>query len=213
MALVIHFIRHAESESNVQTNRVGGQQNHVPLTPKGEAQANQLQRFLEQTNLHVHHIISSPAIRAHTTARLATKHLNKEIELDARIVEYSYGEWEGRLKEEVLNKENQHAWRSNLDFKAPGGETVHELIQRNKQALHEHTKKHYQEGEQKHILWFSHGRAIRSLIADLLGNRELTFRASKENTARSVLVYDGEHWHLHRYNDTKHLHAQTKKIL
>lgn len=206
MTLIIHFIRHAQSTGNIQEGIVGGRQNHLELTDLGEEQAKKLQAFLEKTGLDVHHVISSPAIRAHTTARLATKHLDKEIELDERIVEYSYGEWEGKPLEDVITKENEDEWRGNLDFKAPGGENVHELIQRNQQALQEHTQKHYQEGEQRHVLWFSHGRAIRSLAAEILGDRELTFRANKDNTARSVFVYDGENWHLHRYNDTTHLH-------
>ncbi len=207
--LVIHFIRHAESEGNIRPDLVGGQESHVALTARGEEQAKHLQAFLEQSNLEVHHIISSPAKRTQQTARIATKHLQQDIELDERIHEYSYGEWEGRPKEEVLTEENKHLWRGNLDFKAPGGESVHELITRNQQALAEHTKKHYQQGEERHILWFSHGRAIRSLVADILGDRSLTFRANKENTARSVLLYDGEHWHLHRFNDTKHLPIKT----
>lgn len=204
--LVVHFIRHAQSEGNVQPEIVGGQESHVDLTKKGVEQARKLQAFLQAADLEVHHVISSPAVRTQKTARIATKHLDKDIEIDARIHEYSYGEWEGKRIEEVLTKENEDVWRGSLEFKAPGGESVHELIERNQEALQEVINKHYQDGETRHVLWFSHGRAIRSVVADILGDRSLTFRARKDNTARSVLVYDGEHWHLHRYNDTKHLY-------
>ncbi|MFT4250759.1 MAG: histidine phosphatase family protein [Candidatus Woesearchaeota archaeon] len=203
--LTIHFIRHAESEGNVQKHLIGGQQNHLDITPKGEEQAKKLQQFLLQKRLVPNHIIVSEALRARRTAEIATNHLDIKHKIDSRIVEISNGELEGKPREEfytpelLAQKEEQ-----GTNWKAPGGENIQEVTRRSQEALQEILAL-YTEGEEQHVFWFGHGLAIRAIVWDVLNAPEMIFRSDKHNTARTVLVYDNNSWHLERFNDTQHL--------
>jgi probable phosphoglycerate mutase len=207
--LIVHFIRHAQSTANITPEKVGGQQNHVELTDHGRMQAKKLGDFLAKKDIVPEIIISSSAIRAQTTADIATKHLNMDVIIDDRIVEMSRGEWEGQRKEDVYVGEFAvMREQESLDLKAPGGENIHEVITRNKEVLDELTE-YFVAGKERHIFWFGHGRALRALIGEILGNRDLAYKSYKENTSRSVFVYDGEHWRMKRFNDTSHLQEKT----
>lgn len=204
--LTIHFIRHAQSTSNIKPDIVGGQQLNIELTETGRKQARKLQQLLQQKAIQPHHIICSTATRARETAKIATSHLDTEIVFDKRIVEMSRGEWEGKPKSEVyVGEYKKLREQESLDLKAPGGEDIHEVIERNKKAL-EDIEKLFEPGVNKHVFWFGHGRAIKSLIGELLGNKELAYKSAKHNTARSVFVYDGKHYRMHHFNDVRHLH-------
>lgn len=202
--LIIHFIRHAESEGNIDYERIGGRQNHLKLTANGLTQAHKLQQFLQKNkDLNIVHVRSSVAQRAKKTAKIATTHLEQEIVFDERIVELHNGEWEGKprkLMEEAIDEQKQLG----NDWKAPGGESANDVIKRVLPALQE-VLELYEKDVQKHVLWFGHATAIRSLVHHLLEAEHLIFRSSMHNTARTVLTWNGEHWYLHRYNDTQHL--------
>ena len=76
-------------------------------------------------------IVASPLIRAAETARLLSG--GRAIALDARLVEISWGDWEGRLAEELLADPHigfrpTHEWTG--DDRAPGGESPDEALTR-----------------------------------------------------------------------------------
>lgn len=105
----------------------------------------------------VDRIISSPLRRARQTAAAFG-----EPEIDDRWVELDYGEWDGRPIDEVAPG-TWEAWRSDLDLRPPGGETLRELGARVHAALDELSV-----GDD-HVLVVTHVSPIKSAVAWALG--------------------------------------------
>ena len=78
----------------------------------------------------VDQVISSPLRRARQTADA----LGQPVEIDERFIELDYGEWEERPVRDVP-ADVWAEWRSDLDFRPPGGETLNELGARVRDAL------------------------------------------------------------------------------
>lgn len=80
----------------------------------------------------VDRVISSPLVRAQQTAAA----LGKPIETDERWIELDYGDWDGTPVKSV-HRDTWTAWRSDLTFRPPNGETLAELSTRVRTALDE----------------------------------------------------------------------------
>ena len=109
------LVRHGESTGNADGLLLG--RIDAPLTAQGAAQARAVGRVLSG----VSRLISSPLDRAHRTAEALGTGL--AVEVDDRWIEVDYGEYDGRplraVPEEVWAR-----WRSDPDFRPPGGETL-----------------------------------------------------------------------------------------
>ena len=122
------LIRHGESTGNADGLLLG--RIDAPLTAKGEAQASSVAPVLTG----VTRVISSSLQRARRTAEsLAT---GLPVEIDDRWIEVDYGEYDGRplraVPDEVWTK-----WRTDPDFRPPGGETLAEAGTRVRSACEE----------------------------------------------------------------------------
>lgn len=87
----IYFLRHGESEANVQ-GLFAGQKNDSPLTSLGIKQAQDAAVELQSVNIDI--IISSSLSRARQTAMLVAEKLGyskERIIYDQRIIEYDMG--------------------------------------------------------------------------------------------------------------------------
>ncbi len=67
-------------------------------------------------------VVSSPLQRCRQTAEAFGQH----IEVDERLIELDYGEFDLRKVAEISD-ETWTAWRDDADFRPPGGESLHEL--------------------------------------------------------------------------------------
>lgn len=164
----ILFIRHGESEANLQFDRVGGRCTTAPLSEAGINQAVRVGQQLYDADINPIAVFSSPAVRANTTARIALKHagIMTPITPDERLVEISHASYEGRLRRDVYTEENKRRYRlTELDGKLPGGESVLDIYARTYPFLIE-THEQYPEGT---VLAFGHGFAIRALAGMLRG--------------------------------------------
>jgi uncharacterized phosphatase len=98
----IYFVRHGESEANVQSIR-SGSLNDIPLTKKGFDQARKSGETLKDKNIDL--IISSGMIRAHDTASIIAEVIgydpNKIIK-EPQFVERSFGIYDGKANDEYL---------------------------------------------------------------------------------------------------------------
>lgn len=112
----VNLRRHAESDITVHDDQTR------PLTPKGRAQARQLVKLLEQCQYHA--IYSSPLKRAVATIQPLASQLNLPVVEDARLVERKMPGWCSDF-----NRYLRQQW-TDLDFAAPGGESIHEVQQR-----------------------------------------------------------------------------------
>jgi probable phosphoglycerate mutase len=116
---VIAFVRHGQTASN----RGGQLQGRfdAPLTAEGEAQAKRVAAALEHEAPV--RVVTSPLIRARKTADAIAARIGVEVEIDQRLVELDYGEWDQRLLTEVPT-EAWREWRASPSFTPPGGESL-----------------------------------------------------------------------------------------
>ena len=91
------------------------------LSAVGVEQANGLRAFFGAEP--VVRVLSSPLLRAtQTAAAIATAH-NLTVEIDERLIELDYGEWDGLPLKDVP-AEQWAAWRADPSFAPPGGESL-----------------------------------------------------------------------------------------
>lgn len=122
------LVRHGESTGNADGLLLG--RIDAPLTDRGLAQAQAIGPWLTGAT----RVISSPLARARATA--AALGTGLPVEIDDRWVEVDYGEFDGTPLESVPS-EVWARWRSDPDFRPPGGETLTEAGARVRAACEE----------------------------------------------------------------------------
>lgn len=109
-------VRHGRTEANAAGRLLG--RLDVPLDDTGRAQAQALAEVIGPVDL----VVSSPLQRARQTAAA----FGAEVEVDDRWIELDYGAWDGVPNAEV-GPEQWAAWRADVDFSPPGGESLRAL--------------------------------------------------------------------------------------
>jgi broad specificity phosphatase PhoE len=104
-------------------NREGRFQGRLdpPLTELGQEQARRCAAGLVRSGATA--VWTSPLQRAADTAREIATMLAAPLEIDERLVEVDYGEWDGRRLGDVDAAE-WAAWRADTSFAPPGGESL-----------------------------------------------------------------------------------------
>jgi probable phosphoglycerate mutase len=133
---VIVFLRHGETDWNVE-GRLQGQQ-EVPLNARGRSQARRNGETLKQAVADVAEFdfVASPLGRARETmeiARLAMGLDPKAYRIDHRLREVTFGRWEGFTTEEIRTREPGELAAREADkwgFSPPGGESYELLATR-----------------------------------------------------------------------------------
>ena len=189
MKLVI--VRHGRTEANARGVLLG--RLDVELDAVGRAQA---ERLAAATGA-VDRVIASPLRRTRQTAAA----FGQPVEIDERLIELDYGEFDGCAFDEV--PEGTWArWRSDLSFAPPGGESLHTLGLRVRALLDELTRSPSDET----VALVSHVSPIKAAVAWTLGaGDELTWRlfvapasiTRVEATERGVV--------LRSFNEASHL--------
>jgi probable phosphoglycerate mutase len=125
---VLILVRHGESTANASGLLSG--RSETSLTERGRTQVAHLAGLVSGAG----RLISSPLGRARASA--AGLGLGLPIEVDERWTEIDYGELEGQSLADVPT-EVWRAWRSDPDFRPPGGETLTEVGRRVAEACDE----------------------------------------------------------------------------
>jgi broad specificity phosphatase PhoE len=116
---VIAFVRHGETPPNRDGLLLG--RSDAALTDRGRAQAERVAKAFD--GLGVEHVVTSPLRRARDTAAPIATACGLAVEVDDRLIEIDYGEWEGRplagLDRDVVDR-----WRGDSGFAPPGGESL-----------------------------------------------------------------------------------------
>jgi len=137
---VLYYIRHGETDLNSQSRLQG--RRDTALNAHGRRQAAECGVLLGDLFARYHRqaqdfkYISSPLKRARETMEILRATLSLQAldyEVDARLIEIAYGEWEGLTLQEietrnasVLSARERDKW----DFVPPGGESYRELADR-----------------------------------------------------------------------------------
>jgi probable phosphoglycerate mutase len=163
--VTIYFIRHGETDWNAERRYQG--QRDIPLNERGRAQARRNGGALAALlpAIAQARFVASPLSRAVETMRLVRAALALEgdgFALDPRLMELSYGDWEGRLAADLMAEDPGYARRhlDPLGFRPKGGESYADLMQRTSAWL----------AEVAHdTVVVSHGGVSRTLRAEVLG--------------------------------------------
>jgi broad specificity phosphatase PhoE len=113
------FVRHGQTEAN-RTGVLLGRLD-PPLNDAGREQAALVAARVEL--LAPARIVSSPLVRARETAQIVAGALGLPVDVDDRLIEVDYGEYDG-LPLGELPSELVWKWRNDADFAPPGGESL-----------------------------------------------------------------------------------------
>ena len=121
------LLRHGETEWSKSGKHTG--RTELELTDHGREQAAAAAETLTQLRLENPFVVSSPRLRARTTAELAGLRIDEVNEL---IAEWDYGDYEGTTTEEIRKAvPNWLVWTHGC----PGGETTAQVCERADRAI------------------------------------------------------------------------------
>lgn len=194
----LFVVRHGETDWNVQGRLQGS--SDIPLNDNGRAQAAGAAKTLGPSLRHGFTLVCSPLGRARETAEILVSSLGRgQVELDARLVERSYGVWEGLTSAEREDRyPAEHAtWENRGEPNIEGYEAHAQVAARMRQATDAWVAR--VAGD---LVFVTHGSSARMLTEDLLGLPSGGHTIGNlENAAWSRLrqVIDGP-WSLERHN-------------
>lgn len=188
-----YYIRHAETEMNIQPHIIGGRSNHVNLTTHGREQAKAFGTWLGQSNIIPDVVYISPAVRTRDTSRLILEHagLAPPIHIDDRLQELSQGAKEGADRAATYTDDVlKTLYADPFNFKFDKGESVSDVQARMLESFDSMRLAHPDET----ILVVSHGLAIRSLVGrlDHLSHHDIIRVLDTPNTSGTHITTDGD---------------------
>ena len=199
----IYLIRHAEAEGNLY--RIAQGQHESSLTDRGWRQGKALEhRF---AGVHIDAVYASDLYRTRATATAIYRAHGLPLHRCPGLREICVGDWEGRTWGDIARATPQAMadFGGRMDrWSIPGAETPAEVLARVRRTVEDIAR----ENPGKTLALFSHGYAIRLLLADLQG---ISLRDTGEksptgdNTAVSLLEWDGERLRVVWQNDNSHL--------
>lgn len=136
----LYFIRHGETDWNAEMRYQG--QRDIPLNTKGEGQAvrngHRLAELLPDPARTA--LFCSPMTRTRQTLKLLLDAAGwsdtdwaRSVTFEDRIIEFSFGDWEGWTLEEIKEKEPEQYWAREEDkwaTRMPNGESYQMLAAR-----------------------------------------------------------------------------------
>jgi probable phosphoglycerate mutase len=191
---IIYLARHGETAWSLSGQHTG--LTDLPLTERGERNARQFGEQLKR--LTFAKVFTSPLQRAARTCELAC--FGTAAEIDRDLLEWNYGEYEGRRTAEILAE--RPGWQLFRDG-CPGGESPDQIGARADRVVSRLRAIH------GNVLLFSSGHFLRVLTARWLGLEPAGGRYFLLSTASlGTLAY--EHNNLSEpvirlWNDTRHV--------
>lgn len=197
------LIRHAESKANAsQENKIGGHNIETQLTERGKAQSEALGNYFMKNGVVFTAAYSSTAVRAKKTAEICFSKMGSElaVSIDDRLLEQSPGDWEGQSRDIYERKDVRLALDTDNWTYIPGdnikGESQYMVAIRMKSWIKEKVAESMKKDIAQHIAVFTHGLAIKFLLAELLDlDRPTAYGKANpiENASITQLCYsDGE---------------------
>ena len=199
---ILYFVRHGQTTWN-DIGRFQGSTD-VPLNLLGIEQAEKAALALK--DIHFDAIYSSPLNRAQVTAQTIARPHQLTVQVEPRIAEINFGQWEGMTFEEIERKwpgriKEMYIHPDTVDI--PGSETFADAESRTMDFLNELINAN----DNKTFLIVSHGAAIRTMICGLLQiplDRAWLFSQGNANITRIEALKDGRNI-VRTLNSTAHL--------
>ncbi|MBA1392390.1 histidine phosphatase family protein [Bombilactobacillus bombi] len=192
----VYIVRHGETDTN-KDGKINGASTDLPLNQTGQLQAQALHESFDMSKIA--RVYSSPMKRAFQTAQIVNDGHCK-IEVDERLQEIDYGDWDGLLADQVQAQypqafDDQGYLRDNYsDF--CNGESYQHLSLR----LSNFWQDLVTNNRDNSILVVCHGTVSRSLVQTVLGipdisqvmqvrNAGVISLAAEEQTGKAFLRY------------------------
>ena len=189
----IYLVRHGETEWSLSGRHTG--RTDVPLTERGERNAVRLRGRLKDVSFV--RVLTSPLQRAWRTCELAG--LGQQAEPDPDLMEWNYGEYEGRRTTEI--QQMRPGWNLFRDG-CPGGETLVQISARADRVADDLRR------ASGPVAIFSHGHFLRVLTARWLALPAIEARRFLLTAAAlSILGYEHDSINepaLILWNDDRH---------
>lgn len=165
------LVRHGQTDYNA-THRLQGQIN-IEMNDVGQAQATAVAESLAGLS-DVQAVYSSPLSRAFGTAEAIAGGLGLQVQVDERLLERAFGQWEGLTRAQIKEKwpEEFQAWVSGRSVDGMGVESRASVGERMNAACREFHERH-PEGS---VLVVSHGAALTIGITVMQGLDPENFR-------------------------------------
>ncbi|MBQ8198496.1 MAG: histidine phosphatase family protein [Lachnospiraceae bacterium] len=182
----LYIIRHGETEWN-KVKRLQGQTD-IPLAEEGIRLARETGVGMKDIPIDL--VISSPLTRAFQTAQLLTEGRDIPILTDERIIEISFGAWEGEciLDSEVLPPDFRRLFYEDPlhCICPPGGETFSDVCKRTG-AFYQSLLNNPDYAE-KNILISTHGAASRCLLTQFYEDKNDIWRGGVPKNCAVTMV-------------------------
>jgi probable phosphoglycerate mutase len=188
--MLLYVVRHAQTASSAVDSFNG--RGELPLSDRGAAR-----------------VLTSPLRRACDTASPIAAECGAPVEVDERLIEIDYGEWEGLSPAQARDRDPElyDAWVENpARIAPPGGETAEQVAERALFALREIEEKFAD--AKGPILVVSHKATLRILGASITGAPVALYRKrwpQDECALNLIELRRGGDPFLHLWNDTAHL--------
>ncbi len=192
----VYLARHGETAWSLTGQHTG--RTDLPLTGRGERNARALGERLK--GLKFGKVFTSPMLRARRTCELAG--FGSGVEVDRDLVEWDYGEYEGRRTSEI--RAERPGWQLFRDG-CPGGESPEQVGARADRVLGR------MQAVQGDALLFSSGHFLRVLAARWLGLEPAGGRFFLLSTASlSALGYEHDLTQpvICLWDDTRHVETE-----
>ena len=205
----IFVVRHGQTAWNV--GEIFRGRADIPLDDTGLKEADLAGDALKDETIYA--IYSSPLKRSVQTAEGIAKYHDLPVQPLEPIIDISYGEWEGKGREEIEKKypDLYKLWLTEphkVDF--PGGESLEEVRTRTMGAIEDLIKKHPDES----IVLVAHRVPNKVISCAVLGLDNSHFWRIKQDTASTNLfIYDGKQWIIAYLNNTFYLKVLGKPAL
>ena len=182
----IFFSRHGQTRLNHEHLMQGHMDE--PLNDVGRQQAREMRELLQQRypGLHFDAVYSSPLYRAVETAGILSGLSEEEIQKDERIIEVSFGKYEGK-KYSKLGPAMTLYWALPELFPAPATvEPISSMTARSSSFLNDILKR-----KEQTVLVVCHGGILRSLYGFMEGRRNgIVWRPKPKNC--EIRVYEAD---------------------
>ncbi len=194
---MLTIVRHGRTPLNAQ-GRLQGRID-AELDDVGRQQARLIADVVGEPGL----VVSSPLLRARQTAEA----FGLPIQIDERWIELDYGELDGLVLGEIPTA-TWEKWRSDLDYRPPGGETIRELGARVRAAADALV----QQAKDRAVVVVTHVSPIKAALAwGLDVGDEVSWKAFVGQASITRFSVGPRGVSLHSFNDLSHLADMPKR--
>ena len=186
-----YFVRHGQTAANAAGLKQGTINTEITyLSETGKKQAESLRKGFDIS--FADRIIASPLQRTKDTADTLNQSANLPVTYDKRLLEISYGKWDGQKNADLMTEYPElfdHTLNDVLPSYAPtaGGETFEHVIDRVADLMADLSRQY---ADQKLIL-VTHGFTIKAAVLAAIGRPDnMMVIEEPDNTSVTKITYD-----------------------